>query len=290
MKRVGIPVRQNRFIPWNKGKHGIFSAKALQRMSEANVKKIDLKPSRELGYFCGLIIGDGWIYRQKSRNYIIAIESTKRDIINQFSKSAIKLGLNPSRIYIRQKTRKFPNGEARTDTMYKALVSSKILYDALRYYKQNDFRWEVPKFLTTEESLFGFIGGFFDAEGSATQENIIIGSKWDKNLINFKELLKKLGFIYGRISVKDGILLISGLGNIRLFAEKAELRLKKEKVLSLLQNRPRYHTQEEYEKVMNLRKKHRWGGARISKLIGIPVSTIEDWIYKGKKPWVLKIT
>ena len=62
-----------------------------------------------------------------------------------------------------------------------------------------------------------------------------------ENLINLKELLRKLGFIYGKISVKDGRLSISGLGNIRLFAEKSELRLKKEKIFSLLQNKPRYH-------------------------------------------------
>ena len=280
MKRLGIFARQSKFTHWNKGKHGIFSAKARQRMSEVNIKKIDLKPNRELGYFCGLIIGDGWIYRQKSRNYIIAVESTKKDIINQFAKSAIRLGLNPSRIYIREKTRKFPNGEIRTDILYKVIVNSKILYDAIRPYKQNDFRWGIPKFLTTEESLFGFIGGFFDAEGSTTQEGIIIGSKWNENLINLKELLRKLGFIYGKISVKDG----------RLFAEKPELRLKKEKIFSLLQDRPRYYLREEYEKVMNLRKEYSWGGVRISKLIGIPVSTIEDWIYKGKKPWELKVT
>ncbi len=276
-----------RFIPWNKGKQGIFSAQALQRISEANIKKIDLRPDRELGYFSGLVIGDGWIYRQKSRNYIIAIESTKIDIIDQFSKSAIKLSLKPSRIYIRQKTRKFPNGEIRTDTLYKVLVNSKILYDVLKPYKQNEFRWQIPKFLNTKESLFGFIGGLFDAEGNVGLFKIAMASKHTENLIQIKKLLQeRLGFTKGNITVtenKCSSLHIYGRENLKQF-EKAEVRIKKEKLQKLLRKPIRGYTEREYEEVIRLQKIG-LGSVRISKMVKIPISTVEDWIYKGQKPW-----
>lgn len=253
--------------------------------------QISLIPTKELGYFCGLVIGDGSLYFSKrTRNYNICLESTKKEIVEIFCKSAKKLGLNPLGIYTREKTRKFPDGSIRTDLTKAALVSSKILYDALKPYKQNDFKWEIPKFLTTEESLFGFVGGIFDAEGNIAENGIAISSKHDENLINLKRVFKKLGFIYGKILVKNGKLLMYGLGNIRLLIEKVGLRLKKEKVNFLLQNRPRYHPREEYEEVMNLRKEKGLGGLRISKITGIPISTVEDWIYGRKKPWELKIT
>lgn len=252
--------------------------------------KISLNPSRELGYFIGLILGDGWIYFQKAtRNYTIAIESTKRAIIEQFCESAYKLGLHPSRVYKRIKTRRFPNGEIRTDILYRRIINSEIFYKALRPYKQDDYQWKVPSLLTTRESLFGFIGGFFDAEGSVSRDCVVIGSKYDKNLVELKQILQKLGFIFGKISVKNGILRICGMGNIRLFIEKTEIRLKKREVQFILENRPRRHMKEEYEKVMRLRKERNWGGRRISKETKIPISTIEDWIYKNKKPWELKV-
>jgi len=212
----------------------------------------------------------------------------RKNIVNIFRRSAKELGLNPSRIYTYVRTRKFPNGEIRTDKMHSSVVNSKILYNALRPYKKTDYRWGIPKFLTTKESLFGFFGGLFDAEGSCTSTSVMIASKHNENLIPLKNLLRRSGFIYGSISVRKGRLIISGLGNIRMFIERAELLIKKEKVKSLLENRPRRHTREEYKEVMRLRREISLGGMRISKITGIPVSTIEDWIYRGKKPWELK--
>jgi len=291
MKGHGISARHKGFVPWNKGKTGVFSKEARRKISEANLKKVDLSPTKKLGYFCGLVIGDGSLYFcRPTRNYEMRFQSTKEDIVKLFCELAEDLGLHPLGIYTYKRTRRFPNGEKRTDLIYSAVVNSKILYDALRPYKQKDYYWKIPRFLTTKESLFGFVGGIFDAEGYAGKNGVIIGSKHDENLIRFKRLLKKLGFIYGRISVKNGRLTMFGIGNIRLLLEKAELHLKKKKVQSVFQNRPRRHTREEYEEVIKLRKQKELGGRRISKETNIPVSTIEDWVYRGKVPWELKIT
>jgi len=79
MKKHAIPARHYGFTPWNKGKHGIFSKETLHRISKASTRKINLKPTRELGYFCGLIIGDGFIHFNRiSRNYEIRMQSTKK--------------------------------------------------------------------------------------------------------------------------------------------------------------------------------------------------------------------
>lgn len=291
MQKYKIPARHRGFIPWNKGKSGVFSEEAQHKMSEVNIKQVNLTPTKKLGYFCGLVIGDGSIYHRKStRNYEIRIGSTKEDLVQVFIKTAQKLGLNPLGPYTGKKTRRFPNGEVRTDSHYSAVVESKILYDVLRPYKQKDYHWDIPKFLTTTESLYGFVGGIVDAEGCATGNRITIGSKHDENLIKFKKLLRRLGFIYGRISVKNGRLTMFGIGNIRLLLEKSELHLKKKKILAIIQNRPRRRLREEYRRVMRLRGERKLGGKQISNITKIPVSTIEDWIYKGKVPWELKIT
>jgi DNA-binding transcriptional regulator YiaG len=279
-----LGVARNTICSWRKRRGLPPNAKA-----GGQSYKISLESTKELGYFCGLVIGDGFLWLNKnSHNYQICIESTKEKIVQVFCEIAKKLGLNPLGIYTREKTRKFPNGKIRTDINYAAIVNSKILFNALRPCKQENYHWTIPKFLTTKESLFGFLGGIFDAEGSCTSTSIMIASKHNENLIQIKNLLRELGFIYGNISVRKGRLLISGLGNIRMLIEKAEPRIKKEKVQSLLKNRPRRHTREEYQEVMRLRREISLGGMRISKITGIPVTTIEDWIYGGKKPWELK--
>ena len=256
-------------------------------------RKIFFKPTRELGYFCGLIIGDGNIYARHG-NYKTSIESTQKNIIMQFKKSARKLGLNPSKIYTRMKQRKFPNGTSSTDMCYMSLVSSKVFYDIIAPYKNDDFKWKIPDFLKTTESKLGFIAGITDAEGCISKGvaiQIVIASKHKENLEQVQQLLKKLGFVFGKICIKKRsnccYLNIYGLGNIKLFLEKIDLKLKKEKLIQAIKEKPNRRTKEEYLKVMKLRKENNWGGKKLSEKLNIPISTIEGWIYGRCKPWEL---
>jgi intein/homing endonuclease len=262
--------------------------------------KISLKPTRELGYFCGLVIGDGSLsFNKFSRNYTISVESTKKDIVKKFSESARRLGMHPSRVYTKEKTRKFPNGQVRTDMMYYATANSKAIYTALKLYKKEDYQWEIPSFLSTEDSLWAFVGGLIDAEGCICDYSsawISVRSKHEGGLIQLKRLLRELGLVFGKLSIHKALgkesheLCIYGSRNLKLFLKRAELRLKKKKLERTMKNRRESRTKEEFEEVMELRKSRGWGSRKISKATGISTSTVSSWIYDSRMPWEVKFT
>jgi intein-encoded DNA endonuclease-like protein len=261
-------------------------------------RPVSLQPTKELGYFCGFVLGDCTIYGSKSGNYTIALETTKRKTIEYFSEHAQKLKLNPSRVYARVKTRRFPNGQVITNNCYMIVINSKILYTALRPYKKKDFYWSIPIFLTTTESKLGFIGGMFDAEGTVCDKKngmfLSIASKQKQNLLHFRKLLEKLGFLYGKLSINEHgtcyELRIYGMCNIKKFFDVIPLHLKRDKLMQAILQRKKKRTREEYKRVIELRRKFGFGGENISKITKIPVSTIEDWIYKETEPWEVKYT
>jgi hypothetical protein len=47
-------------------------------------KEISLDPSEDLGYVCGLIIGDGWLFKAWTRNFGVHLESTDMELIQAF--------------------------------------------------------------------------------------------------------------------------------------------------------------------------------------------------------------
>lgn len=198
------------------------------------VLDVSLEPTRELGYFCGLVMGDGYT-RKNGTNYNVEIESTKKDIINTFCESAERLGMNPFKTE-REKTRTFPNGETRTDVMYRATACSKIFYDAFSPYDNGSSNWRVPRFLSTKESLWGFVGGLTDAEGYLATEKKGIGISVDckRGLKQVKEILgEELQLVFGSLTFfederKRFHLEIYG-HNLGVFLKKAELRLKRKR-------------------------------------------------------------
>lgn len=163
-----------------------------------NIKIVDVKPTKDFGYLCGLIIGDGYLNLTPSKNYNIAIESTKIDIVSKFREIASGIGFHTYKIYERDKTRKFPNGTIRTDKMYRTLVSSKQLYDLLRPHKQVDSRCSIPVCLTTKESKIGFLQGFVDAEGHINKvcKTIEIVSKHIEILQQVGKILESIEISY----------------------------------------------------------------------------------------------
>lgn len=137
---------------------------------QSQIKNISLRPTRELGYLCGLILGDGSIYkREKTRNYLIFLGTTKEEFAGIIIDAMRRVGLNPG-LYKIMQTRRFPNGEIRTGLMYHIFANSKVIYEALSPYKKPRDLWEVPKFLTTDESIVGFLQGIYDAEGGAVNQ------------------------------------------------------------------------------------------------------------------------
>lgn len=210
---------------------------------QSQIKNISLRPTRELGYLCGLILGDGSIYkREKTRNYLIFLGTTKKEFAGIIIDAMRRVGLNPG-LYKIMQTRRFPNGEIRTDLMYHIFANSKVVYEALSPYKKPRDLWEVPKFLTTDESLLGFFQGIYDAEGGVgnrkepnhTSYQIRLHSKHRASLEQIDFLLRRFGISPTNIYCYGGKcrLVIARKPDRKKFAELIGFRLahKKKKLL-----------------------------------------------------------
>jgi len=176
---------------WERNRKGQFVA-----------KRIELKPTFWMGYFCGLVLGDGSLASAKTRNYQIAVESTKKELRRQFIKAVRKISPAVA-VFQRQGrvSRSFPNGVRREDMHYSAVINSKKLYQVLRPFKKEDSIWEIPTFLTSRASLRGFLRGIFDAEGCVVLNSsrgrwypfLVLSSKHQSNLNPIAWLLLRFG-------------------------------------------------------------------------------------------------
>lgn len=211
-------------------------------------KNISLTPTEDLGYFCGLVIGDGSIFKASSGNYIIQLVTTRKEFRDHFVESALKVSkLLKSYLYEHEGTRRFPNGSVRTDVMYYARIDSKVIHDALRPFKQSDYHWQVPSFLSTKEAKRGFLQGIFDAEATVFMHknkagcgNVTIASKHKSNLLQIKQLLGGFGvesyFDGEGLGLSTTRLKISNRRNLSAFARTIGFKLKgkQEKLLKFL--------------------------------------------------------
>ena len=153
-------------------------------------REIDFTPNYWLGYLCGLVIGDGSLSETKNRNHFIQVESTKQELITLFKQVSKKAFPQlPIYSYSCLKSREFPNGQTRQDTSFIARVDSKKVYEPLRPFKTKDYQWTIPTFLTTKQSLRGFLRGIFDAEGSVSFYRVTISSKHIQGLVSVAWLL-----------------------------------------------------------------------------------------------------
>ena len=165
--------------------------------------RISLSPTKKLGYACGLIAGDGCIYRYtKTRNHLVYFVSTKKEFISLAKNAMTKIGLHP---FLRERvvTRRFPNGTVKTDLHYILISNSKILYEALIPFMRPKSPWHVPNFLTTNDSLLGFLEGIYDAEGSVGSHQVTLFSKFRESLEMLSKILERF-LIPTRIYIKHG--------------------------------------------------------------------------------------
>lgn len=163
-------------------------------------KEISLNPTEDLGYICGLIIGDGSLFKTRVRNFGVRLESTDNELIQVFFNGVKRAfpHLNPF-IQTRTKHRRFPNGKEYDTPTRTVIVYSQLLYEALRPFKGEDFHWTIPTFLSTINSQIGFLIGIFDSEGSIHLSkgdklpSVTVYSKHKTNLMQIKELLSNFG-------------------------------------------------------------------------------------------------
>lgn len=162
------------------------------------LKQVSLEPTRELGYFCGLVIGDGWLAKQKSRNYRLCFRTPDLELVDIIRNLAITFKLTLHQ-YEYSHRRSFPNGTTYEGSYQELIMDSKILHDALRPFKMKDHQWRIPTFLTTLESKIGFVEGFFDAEGAVLFMNdrvncsLVFVSKCESGLEQIQRFLLSMG-------------------------------------------------------------------------------------------------
>jgi len=244
-------------------------------------KALSLMPTRNLGYFCGLIIGDGSIYRQETRNYRITFATPDPDLVQVINSLAYSFSLKVHQ-YTRQRKRQFPNGSTYKGSYEQMTIDSKILYTALRPFKMKNHQWRVPTFLTTKEAKIGFVEGLFDAEGhivfthKKVNCSLVISSICKEGLKQVQVFLRKLrikailrkarGYIY--------LLSIHDKRSVRQFRNIFELRLqRKKRKLSGWKYSKRYCSHfNAYEDQMLLYHHHR----------GISVDRIAMSLFRGR--------
>lgn len=250
------------------------------------MKEIMLTPTRELGYLCGVVLGDGSLIfsRKIKRNTKIRFGSTKKEFI-ALAESAIKRVFPELHLcrWTKYETRKFPNGTVRTDWKYYVDIHSKILYDALRPFKLPDSRWNIPSFLTTRNSILGFLQGLFDAEGhfSVKSRHIGLTSKHRENLSQIQSILSELGirsFIYNhqpgyRLLIFDGLSKrrFANLINFKIAYKREALREDLGKYRRY--SRPKGAADKFLPDMIKLRKQG-CTYEQITKLIGVPTMTV----------------
>lgn len=184
-----------RFLIKNKiARRSLSSAMHIAQEKRDFAIEIDLTPTKDVGYICGVIIGDASIIKTSSKNYRIDLETTRQDFVMLFYESIKSTfpDLSPY-MHKRVKTRCFPNGQTYINDCWCVSFNSKRLYNALRPFKMADYKWLVPTFLATQESLVGFLQGLFDAEGSVANRNIALYSKHLENLLPIQKLLANFG-------------------------------------------------------------------------------------------------
>ncbi|HUC79068.1 MAG TPA: hypothetical protein VMQ58_02395, partial [Candidatus Saccharimonadales bacterium] len=91
--------------------------------------KVEISPTREWGYFIGVVLGDGCVTNGTKGNYKIIVSSSRPEIVDLFYESANKLGLHCG-YEIQNKP---PAGFSKVPFIrYAAVVLSMDLYQQLR--------------------------------------------------------------------------------------------------------------------------------------------------------------
>jgi hypothetical protein len=119
----------------------VVKCKPRDKLGRFKPSEVEVRPTREWGYFCGLIIGDGYVYKNR-RNYLIAIRSTKKELIEIFCDSAEKIGLKPHQEKPRLHKSTFPNGVER-ETLTRDVRAARGLGRACKTKEEVDRHIEI---------------------------------------------------------------------------------------------------------------------------------------------------
>jgi intein-encoded DNA endonuclease-like protein len=189
-RRYGVILSKSHIHYWLRGVHSPYNGRRIPSLGL-------LRPSEELAYVIGVLLGDGYAYRRRRTirgyNYVVVgLKAEDKEFVEEFGRFlAMVLGRKP--IYRRSSSRYFVG------------VESKTLYEFLR--KPIDIDRLKPYVEHCERCVAAFIRGFADSEGSVGKHGYIYITNTNiKRLIYINELLRRLGIeLTGpRISVQRG--------------------------------------------------------------------------------------
>lgn len=262
--------------------------KELKRDSRGQIlpKEVAISPTKEWGYFIGLILGDGYIAKTKTTGYRIAVESTRPETVNAYCNSAKALGLHCNYLVWHHKWR----GETRI--RYLASVYSKRLYDFFRLLKGKDSQFTLPPLVfQNQQCLCGFLQGYFDAEGTVWigprgKVAIEAYSKQASNLMQIQSCLDLLKIECYIINSKNKTarIVITDYDSRIKFKELISFRLSS-KQIKLEAMRPlqrERHSAEIYSETMHLINQG-YTYPQIQAELGVNRNTIAGWKF-GKRP------
>ena len=220
-------------ILFNEGrKKGLIALSKIRKNSDFDFTQIEL--DRELSYFIGLLIGDGFVNKYNSSYLIQFIGHKKeleyyRDIICEYVKS--KFNLNP---IIK---------ESNEGNFIRVNIYSKSLFNLLTKEfdippgRKSHIVLIPPKILNSEkEIIFSLLAGIYDAEGCVFIDKREKYSKpyprIDLHMINqkilnqIKEIFDREGIncSFANISNDNSRILIYGEKNIKNFLEKIPIK------------------------------------------------------------------
>jgi len=140
-----------------------------------------LRPSEELAYIVGVVVGDGYIYRLRKYHYIIVLQVKDLEFAEEFARCVGKiLGREPPKPRPR-KDGKF-TVKVQSKTLYK-LLKKPIYIDGIRQYIEHCINCTCA-----------FLRGFFDSEGGVYGDGEIRAYNTNKLLLEYvKVLLHRLG-------------------------------------------------------------------------------------------------
>lgn len=261
---------------------------------DVSIVELNFKPTRELGYFVGLVLGDGCIQKYK-RWHITKLSSPFRRYVDLFEEMGKKLfpQLKVTRAEWMTKANCFCKERKKC---YCAIITSKRLFEFLSKFKNKGDKWNIQANYPNE-FYYGIVAGLIDSDGWIDKSNVGISNKHENNLIQIKNILKEAGFIYGAITIKKRkqkigghihLLRIYGQKNLSMILEKCKPIYKEEKLSRELKKIKIKYTGADYFKVLELKKK-KHTLPEISKITNVKIGTIRSWIYGGQKPLFLTL-
>ncbi len=182
-------------------------------------------------YLTGVIFGDGCIH-PNPKIHRIDIYNSNKEYVGVLLSILNKI-LPNNAIYIYCRCRKTPS--------YCLSINNKKFKDTIKQFK-NNYRYEIPTWISTKSEKAGFISGLFDTDGCVWKRTIPINltTKYRTSLESIKEALRDDFEIDSYIHSYQGIsrLNIKSYKNLAKFEKEIGFLhpLKKELLRKLLEN------------------------------------------------------